>query len=252
MPLDRINSAMRISQHAGMTHTEVSAGSFRLTLFARVLDPAAPVVVYIEGDGLAWKSRSEPSHDPTPRNPVGLKLAGIDRSPNVIYLARPCQYSWSAKCSATYWTGRRFSEEVIAAMDQALDVLKPPGVAVHLVGYSGGAAIAILMAARRGDVASIRTVAGNLDSEGVNRAHKVSAMPHSLNPIDEASRVSHIPQRHLVGGMDPVVPPFIADGYVRRSGYDRCAKIVLITAASHEDGWEKVWQDAWATLPRCP
>lgn len=153
--------------------------------------------------------------------------------------------------SVEYWTGSRFSEEVIAAMGHAIDTLKPSGAPVHLVGYSGGAAVAVLIAARRGNVASIRSVAGNLDSEGVNRHHGVSAMPHSLNPIEAAERLSHIPQRHFVGGRDAEVPAFIAAGYVRRSGGTRYGDIVPVAAASHEEGWEKAWQGVWAVLPRC-
>lgn len=50
--------------------------------------------VYIEGDGHAWQSRTRPSADPTPHNPVGLRLALADPSPApLLYLARPCQYA---------------------------------------------------------------------------------------------------------------------------------------------------------------
>ena len=51
------------------------------------------VNIYIEGDGRAWLNKNRPSLDPTPKNSLALKLAEIDPAPNVIYLARPCQYS---------------------------------------------------------------------------------------------------------------------------------------------------------------
>ena len=50
--------------------------------------------VYLEGDGQAFVSQGGyASSDPTPRNPLALRLAIQDNSANaVVYLARPCQY----------------------------------------------------------------------------------------------------------------------------------------------------------------
>ncbi|OAN53065.1 esterase [Paramagnetospirillum marisnigri] len=244
---DRSATAESIAATAGLRRVVIKTGPFDLTAYVRVRDPAQPVVVYVEGDGAAWRSRSEPSQDPTPRHPMGLRLAGLDRSPNVAYLARPCQYSWGSACKVAYWTDRRFAEEVIAATSTALDQLKATG-GFHLVGYSGGAAVAALAAARRSDVLSLRSVAGNLDSEGINRHHGVSAMPASLNPIDVAPRLAHLPQTHLVGGDDKVVPPFIAEDFVSRLGDKRCVTITRLPKASHDDGWESVWP---APIPIC-
>lgn len=95
---------------------------------------------------------------------MGLKLAALDASPNVVYLARPCQYVWSPLCSDIYWTDRRFAVEVVEAMSAAIDRLILPGQKLHLVGYSGSGAVAVLVAARRPDVVSLRTIAGNLDT----------------------------------------------------------------------------------------
>lgn len=64
--------------------------------------------VYIEGDGHAWESRTRPSTNPTPRNPVALRLAMADPGADtVLYLARPCQYVQGEdrrQCSNRYWT----------------------------------------------------------------------------------------------------------------------------------------------------
>ena len=80
--------------------------------------------VYIEGDGHAWQSRTRPSADPTPHNPVGLRLALADPSPApLLYLARPCQYARGEvlrHCATRYWTSARLSEEVISSLDAAV------------------------------------------------------------------------------------------------------------------------------------
>lgn len=180
----RMETATTIAQRGNLRSVTVTSQPFTLAAFVRSTDPAAPVTVYIEGDGLAWISRSQPSTDPTPTNPIGLRLAALDASPNVVYLARPCQYAWSPACSETYWTDRRFAEEVVAATSSAIDRLLRPGQRIHLVGYSGGGAVAALVAARRHDVVSLRTVAGNLDHAEVNRIHRVSPMNGSLNAAE--------------------------------------------------------------------
>jgi poly(3-hydroxybutyrate) depolymerase len=124
-----------------------------------------------------------------------------------------------------------------------------PGQAVHLVGYSGGAAIAVLLAARRQDVASVRTVAGNLDSEAVNRMHRVSAMPESLNPIDVAPALARIPQIHFISQSDIVVPASIAARFAAAA--TGCARVVTIVGPSHESGWAEQWPTLLHHIPAC-
>ncbi|MBN2751842.1 MAG: alpha/beta hydrolase, partial [Rhodospirillaceae bacterium] len=145
------------------------------------------------------------------------------------------------------------AEEVVASMNEALSqvMVRLPGRGVRLVGYSGGGAVAALLAERRTDVLSLRTVAGNLDIEAVNRHHRVSAMPDSLNPIDVAPRLASLPQIHFVGGKDRVVPPFVAHGFVAAMGIDCCVQIVLEPLATHDDGWEAAWQMDVKMPPSC-
>ena len=100
--------------------------------------------VYIEGDGHAWESRTRPSTNPTPRNPVALRLAMADPGADtVLYLARPCQYvqgeDWR-QCSKRYWTSARLGPEVMKSLDAAITLAKSDCGAeqVILVGFSGG------------------------------------------------------------------------------------------------------------------
>lgn len=232
---------------------EARAGVFRLAYFSHISRRGAPVVVYIEGDGYAWRTRSMPAGDPTPRNPIGLRLAAVDPSPNVVYLARPCQFTRDdAACRDAFWTDQRFSETVIASMDRAIDiVVGAQPVSIHLVGYSGGAAVAALVAARRSDVASLRTIAGTLDPVALNDFHRVSQMRGSLDPILIAPALSGLPQKHFVGGRDGVVPAFVVGNFVRALGESRCASILVAAEIDHGERWVRFWREEAGTLPDC-
>ncbi len=253
--LDRDANADALAGPAGLKRMVMKADPFVLTTFARIRDPGQPVTVYIEGDGLAWLSRSEVSLDPTPREAMGLALAAADPSPNVVYLARPCQFTARAKnptCGVPYWTGKRFAPEVVASMNQAVDQVaaQVPGQKINLVGYSGGGAVAVLIAASRKDVGSIRTAAGNLDHAEVNRLNKVSPLSGSLNAIDVAPQVAKIPQIHFSGATDTTVPPVIAERFRQAAG-SSCVTVRTVPGTTHETGWRDRWRELLRDAPRC-
>ena len=252
-PLDPDDNAQRIAGTALMQRETLPAGPFNLTTFVRIGAPHEPLHIYIEGDGHAWQSRGEPALDPTPRQAMGLKLAARDPAANVVYLARPCQFAGhDSHCDVAYWTGRRYSREVIAAMSGAVShyAALAPGSAIHLIGYSGGGTLAVLIAAQRGDIASIRTVAGNLDVDEVMRLHAVSPMPLSVNPIDQAYRVATIPQIHFSGSADRVVPAAIAERFARAAGGE-CVQTRIVVGMGHESRWDERWPALLAQPPRC-
>ena len=237
----------------GMRHRIVTVDGFAMTAFIRLQDASKPIHLYVEGDGKAWISRTEPSADPTPRHAIGLQLALRDPFANVIYLARPCQFSLheSPACEQALWTSRRFSNQVVNAMDTAVNILKAahPHQPLEVIGYSGGAAIAVLLASRRDDVASLRSVAGNLDHEAFNRYHKVSPMPDSLNPIDMANLLRGLPQIHFSGADDTIMPSFIAESFILKTG--GCARIEVVGGAGHDNGWVEAWPRLLNETPSC-
>ncbi|WP_430365107.1 alpha/beta hydrolase [Trinickia sp. NRRL B-1857] len=252
---DRDAHADALAAQAGLRRQLVDSGPFVLTAFSRLSTPREPLRIYIEGDGVAWLSRTEPSLDPTPREAIGLALAVQDSAPNVVYLARPCQFTpmaMNSRCGIPYWTGKRFAADAIESMNDAVShfAALTPGQPIELIGYSGGGAVAVLIAARRTDVASIRTVAGNLDDEFVNRLHHVSPMPESEDAIDFASRVADIPQVHFSGAEDHVVPPSVAQRFLDATG-TRCARARIVGEASHESGWIGRWPDLLKIAPAC-
>ena len=232
------------------------SGQFVLTTRERIEQPGSDVTIYIEGDGFAWATRTLPSNDPTPDNPVALALAALDPAPNVAWIARPCQYTPRTEnplCALYYWTHGRLAPEVVQSVDAAVTAIKVAARAprVHLVGYSGGGGLAVLVAATRTDVASIRTLAGNLEIEAFTRLHGVSAMTGSLNPAAHAKAVEHIPQQHWVGAADAVVPVAISRAYLAAMTSQNCARVTVLPGVSHYDGWPAVWRTLVPTLPAC-
>ena len=87
---DRHAAAARIAQTADLEPSVLALSPFAIQSYRR--GAGEDVTIYIEGDGFAWVSRRQPSTNPTPVNPLALRLAATDPSPAVAYLARPCQY----------------------------------------------------------------------------------------------------------------------------------------------------------------
>jgi hypothetical protein len=249
------NLAKKIALSADLKPILLRTSTFRLAGFYRFSKPAAPLTVYIEGDGFAWLSRYRPSADPTPKNPIALQLAALDKSANVAYLARPCQYVRlrdEKLCGVPYWTQKRFSKEVIVAVSESIDILASRAKAnrIHLVGYSGGGAVAALLASRRKDIVSLRTVAGYMDHVSLNRRINVSPLKGSLDPIRAAPYLKSIPQIHYTGNKDERIPGWVAKNFIKAVGNNACTSIRKVNA-THGDGWEKVWSRVWSKIPTC-
>ncbi|MGE4264905.1 MAG: alpha/beta fold hydrolase [Desulfovibrio sp.] len=211
--------------------------------------PGGTLFVYIEGDGMAWRRANRPSSDPTPTDPIGLRLAIADPATQaegaILYLARPCQYTEGGDrrgCTVRDWTSARFSERAVAALDEAVNQAKARtgarSVALH--GFSGGGGMAALLAERRTDVVFLATVAGNLDHALWTSLHGDTPLELSLNPVDRAGATRNIPQLHVIGGRDAVVPKAILDSWCTRLPG---AAITRVTEpeATHSGPWEAVW-----------
>ena len=240
--------ASNIAQPAGFSMETITTRPFTLTAQKHIRNPQSKeAMIYIEGDGLAWLSKRTPSLDPTPTDPTALRLAARDPSDNIIYLARPCQYTprkQAGPCKIDYWSTKRFAPEVLQSYHQALDTFRQRYAfeEFHLVGFSGGGNIAALLAAERADIASLRTVAGNLDHRKHSEVHNVSILKSSLNAKDYAQKLAATPQHHFIGGQDNIVPPSIFESFLRASK-SPCIPSTIIPSASHTEGWEAHWSE---------
>lgn len=231
--------------------TVLDGGTFRIQAVLPHFDSAEQLRVYIEGDGKAWATDSQPSTDPTPTIPLVSQLAEDDPSPSA-YLARPCQYVMDEQCNYKVWTDQRFSAQAVESLSKALDLIKAKYQVkrFELVGYSGGGALALLLAAQRDDVASVQTLAGNLSPTVWTAHHQLSPLTASLDPNDFSEALRGIPQRHLVGIDDRVVPPSLAETYISALGSDACVEVFRVPA-SHEKGWEAAWRTFQGIPIRC-
>ena len=210
----------------------------------------------MEGDGKARRNRRQPSLNPTPVNPLALRLAVRDKRENIIYLARPCQYVSIAEqpnCQTKYWTSHRFASEVIGDYNIILDRLKLETGAqrFHLIGFSGGAAIAALLAASRADVGRLVTVAGNLDLANLAAHHKVSPLNGSLDPVAYAQQLKHIPQTHFIGENDKIIPPGLTKQFFAKQKENPCLQMKVVAGATHLEGWEVKWNQLLEVAARC-
>ncbi len=208
------------------------------------------LTVFVESDGAPWPRPSLPPSDPTPSSPLALQLAAAylpHPDEAVAYLGRPCQYlapAQLAACPVRWWTTGRFGAEPLALLNRQIDALKAeaPGAALRLVGYSGGGTAAALLAAQRGDIACLVTVAAPLDIAAWSLAMKVSPLRESQNPADGADALQKLRMTHFSGSSDAVVPAGVNALFMARA---RTREIVQ-AGFGHDAGW----LDAWPALAR--
>jgi predicted esterase len=211
------------------------------------------LVIYFEGDGLAWLSSTRPSIDPSPLDPVGLKMALRHPGQHAIaYLARPCQYVLDKRCRQSDWTDQRFSVKVIKATDQVVDKIKQSAGASRLVlvGYSGGAAVAALVSSIRQDVDVLVTVAGNLDINEWVRYHHISPLRGSLNPADQAGKLNGLAQVHFVGAKDSVIPINLVNNFTRFANNKSRVHVLTQETFDHVCCWSENWPFLWPIVER--
>lgn len=198
------------------------------TLTPSGLPYGKPLTIYIEGDGHAWATATQPSLDPSPH---ALDIARLALEPDHpgVYLARPCQFIMSERCEKSLWTDARFSPQIITAMQAALDQLKRryQAPSLELIGYSGGAAIALLLAGRRDDVDRIQTISGNLDPHAWVQLKNLSPLRGSADPLKNATHLFTIPQRHFIGIGDTIITAPLIKGYLYKVR-PACAEVITL------------------------
>jgi hypothetical protein len=208
-------------------------------------DLKKPIRIYIEGDGNAFINRYRASPDPTPTSDFVLSLIKQDSSPNLVYIARPCQYINSDNCEEKYWTYDRFSPEVISSLQEVVDSF-PHSQELELVGYSGGAQIILHLTNK--NIRNIRTIAGNLDLKAFSEFHKI---PQLQSPKLDYHRISKIRQTHFVGTEDSIIPINVFKRYKLRMKKKNCINLRLIPDANHKNNWITQWDQLLERRPLC-
>jgi predicted esterase len=246
---NRIEFADKLALSANLKKSVTQTSTFFLTNYSKIENPQSQhLSVYIEGDGYSWKNKYTISNNPTPTDPIALKMAIIDPSPNILYIARPCQYTdleLDKNCSNQYWSGSRFSKTVINSVNEVINkfTAKYKIKTINLYGFSGGGAVAVLLAAQRNDVNYIATIAANLDHEKLTKIHHTTPMNDSLNPIDYTEKIKNIKQLHIAGGADNIVPDYVIKSFVDKINLSGGkAEFKSIKNADHEfKNWPEIW-----------
>ena len=223
-------------------YKEIKTRNFTVATWQKITQPQGIYKIYLEGDGYAFNSHGKASQDPTPRSALVRELAFGDPSPNVIYLARPCQYVKSEICAQRHWTTARFAPEIINAEDEAVRQIAGNHPLI-LIGFSGGAQVAGLLATAKPElnVKKIITVAGNLDHLAWTQYHNLPPLNESLNLESYRKQFAEIPQIHYVGNADKVMPPVLVREFINND-----ALVVEVNGASHNTGWESIYNKIWS------
>lgn len=214
----------------------INTSTFAIASWQKVTDRHEGFHVYIEGDGYAYNAHGRVSSDPTPHDTVVRKIAFSDSYPNVIYLARPCQYVQNEFCQRKNWSTARFSATAIDSTAQALKSIVGTSE-VTLIGFSGGAQVAGLVAVTNPEISvkKLITIAGNLDHEAWTKKHRLLPLTESLNLKDYRDQYLRIPQIHYVGMRDNVIQPELVEDFVLPY-----APVVRVKDANHSKGWETI------------
>lgn len=241
-PGQRIDQRARA---AGLEIFHIEAGDFPSSVYLKhgsAQTPASvPLTIYLESDGIPWLDGRQPSADPTTRQPLALEL--LIRSPDsAAYITRPCYHGLrSNKCTVEHWTGARYSLEIVESMAATVrEAQRRSGATkVALVGYSGGGTLAVLIAERLDNVASVVTIAATLDTDAWTEHHKYLPMSQSLNPT-LSDRPHPWPELHLRGANDAVVPAATTARYFAR--YPQ-AQQRTIEGFDHVCCWVRDWPE---------
>ena len=201
------------------------AGRYEIMTYARLTDDTSPIHIYIEGDGNAFDAYGYPTSDPTPHGTVVRDLMVRDTSPNVAYIARPCQYIMSDLCSVSDWTDGRFSADVINAVSDTVRRVAQSRPII-LIGYSGGAMVSGLIIHQNPDM-DVRkwiTIAGVLNHSDWTEYFGDEPLSKSLN----MNVLPQVNQLHYVAEKDSVVPASLSARWVGAEN------IVIIKKATHD------------------
>ena len=190
--------------------------------------------IYLEGDG-----------NPNPADKIALYYAQQDETPNVIYVGRPCQWSDDKVCKSKpeIYTKNRFHPEIIREIEEVVLYLKNKYKApsVELIGYDGGATVALNLAGQM-NVQRIITIAGILDINAYTRQNDLPEMPDAQNPMDKLAVLAEIPQIHYVGGKDEITPRRSAERFVSKMNHPKSAVVKSIPGIDHND-WKGIKLD---------
>jgi predicted esterase len=204
---------------------DIKTTDFEIRTYQKNHSMTQPVHIYIEGDGHAFNARGTPTHNPTPQNTFLRDLAISDIQQNVAYIARPCQYNMSDKCTQSDWTDERFSQKIIDNISQTIKQIAK-NRPITLIGYSGGALLSGLIIQQNPDinVQEWITIAGVLNHN--DWTSYFGDKP--LNKSIDLYTLPHVQQKHYIAEKDSVVPYELSQKWTNNN-------LIVIPNATHNN-----------------
>lgn len=217
-------------------YKEIQTASYKIASWQKITDKTASVRIYIEGDGHAFNYAGLPTSNPTPKGTFLRDLAFNDPNPNVVYLARPCQFVKDAVCGQVDWTIGRFSQKIIDATAEAIQTILKDQKAI-LIGYSGGAFLSGLVIHQNPDIKVQKwvTIAGLLNHTAWTKKLNLPPLTESV----ELETLPQVPQKHYVGEKDVVIPKELSQSIVP------APQLRIIQKAGHDTGYEVVYNEIY-------
>ena len=220
----------------GFTDKQIETEYLTFSVWEKnTIEDGKPLRIYLEGDGT-----------PNPADKIALYYAEQDPSNNVIYVGRPCQWTNDKICKSKpeIYKEQRFHPEIIREIEEVILYLKNKHKAptVELIGYDGGAAVALNLATQMNDVKRVITIAGILDIDAYTRQNDLPEMSDAQNPADKLTILAEIPQIHYVGGRDEITPRRGAERFVAKMKNPRSAVVKSVPGVGHNN-WKGVKLD---------
>ena len=196
--------------------------------------------VYIDGDGTPYRRPGSTASDPTPHNPLMLRLMALDPA-HSIYMGRPCYFGLyrDDACSPSFWTLRRYGTEVLESMQAALlaEMAEARATRVALFGHSGGGTLAVLLAERMNVVTRVITLGANLDIAAWSDLHHFTPLLGSINPVEEPRGRVALQILHVVGENDTNTPAVLVQAAAGKRG----EPVRVVAHFDHTCCWESLW-----------
>lgn len=217
-------------------YKEIQTKIYTLASWQKITDKTKPIRIYIEGDGHAFNYAGIPTSNPTPNGTFLREIAFNDPNPNVVYLARPCQYVKDSICTQKDWTTGRFSQPIIDSTAEAIKSIVN-GNKVVLIGYSGGALLSGLVIQQNPNLRVQKwiTIAGLLNH--TRWTNKLNLQP--LTDSVELEQLPTIPQKHFIGEKDTTIPAELSKSIIPNKD------LIIVPNGTHDSGFEITFSEIY-------
>lgn len=202
-------------------------------------------VIYIEGDGLVINRFGNIAINPTPTDPMALRLACVDPRPlTKIVINRPYHFLKIDLPNSKYWTTGRYAPEVIQSIIETIKIFQKQFdfKTFEIVAYSGGASVALCLVPHFKNITEITTFAGNLDHKNWTNHHNTQQLYESIDPLENLKPIKNIEQIHYVGTSDDNTTIDLATAFKKRVNSPKIS-VIPVDGYNHDSNWTDIWSE---------